>query len=403
MNPHVSFEYSLQRPLPLELRVGVHNLFTRYKDYPVFSFGWWWRRTATATLLCFVAFFATTFSQWVNLSSPAAAAETAFLTFLSMWVALCLGTGLATWIRHRSAPGKWTLMRIVAAVLICGLLARFFDYWLRQICFEIMAPYPATKPMVQHLVAATETGLSYVTSYVTYTLFGGGFAILAYSAELQRWELIKKVRSEAALKVDKQQADMRLSVLQAQVEPHFLFNTLASVRALVRQDPAQSEATLDALVNYLRASIPRMRGGETKSMSTLGQQLDLCGHYLEVMRIRTAGRLGCEMRVPAELLSLSFPPMLLITLVENAVKHGIEPKRGEGVVAISASREDGRLRVSIQDNGVGLQPGVGTGLGLANVRAQLDALYAGQASFGLCSLPGGVRADIEIPVEQVMP
>ena len=381
----------------------MHNAFTRYKDYPVFSFGWWWRRTATATLFCFVAYFATTFSQWLSLSAPVAAAEAAFLTFLSIAVALSFGPGLATWIRHRSAQGRWTLAKIVVAILLAGLLARFLDHWLRQICFDIMAPYPEAKQMSERLRASTETYSSHVTSYVTYTLFGGGFAILAYSAELQRCGLVRKARREAALKVEKQQADMRLSVLQAQVEPHFLFNTLASVRALVRQDPAQSEATLDALVNYLRASIPRMRDGETKSLSTLGQQLDLCGHYLEVMRIRTAGRLGCDMRVPSELRPLSFPPMLLITLVENAVKHGIEPKRGEGLVNIFASREGARLRVSVQDNGIGLQPGVGSGLGLANVRAQLATMYADRARFELRSMPeGGVRAEIEIPVEQEM-
>ncbi len=189
-------------------------------------------------------------------------------------------------------------------------------------------------------------------------------------------------------------------MLQAQVEPHFLFNTLASVRALVRQDPAQAEATLDALVDYLRATIPRLRDGEQALHSTLGQQLDLCASYLELMRLRTAGRLQYAIEAGPDLRVLPFPPLLLISLVENAVKHGIEPKRGPGRIVIDVVREADALTVAVTDDGVGLQPGVGGGLGLANVRAQLETRYAGRAAFALTSAPGsGARAELRIPLE----
>jgi sensor histidine kinase YesM len=185
------------------------------------------------------------------------------------------------------------------------------------------------------------------------------------------------------------------------VEPHFLFNTLASVRALVRQDPAQAETTLDALVDFLRASIPRLRDGESKLHSTLGQQLDLCRSYLALMQVRMGGRLSYAVEADPELRDTAFPPSLLITLTENAIKHGIEPKPGPGRVRILASRHEGKLLVRVVDDGAGLQPGLGTGMGLANVREQLAGRFGGRASFGLHPLPGaGVSAEISIPMEK---
>jgi LytS/YehU family sensor histidine kinase len=187
--------------------------------------------------------------------------------------------------------------------------------------------------------------------------------------------------------------------LQAQVEPHFLFNTLASVRALVRQEPAQAEATLDALVDYLRATIPKLRDEDSALHSTLGQQLDLCASYLELMRLRTAGRLSYSIDVDDALRALPFPPMLLISLVENAIKHGVEPKPGPGKVTIAVERRERDLHVSVIDDGLGLRLGVGGGLGLANVRAQLDTRYGARAGFQLTGEPArGARAELRIPL-----
>lgn len=118
------------------------------------------------------------------------------------------------------------------------------------------------------------------------------------------------------------------------------------------------------------------------------------------MRLRSDGRMTHALDVDPALRALPFPPMLLITLVENAIKHGLEPKRGAGKVTIAAERDGDRLRVAVIDDGVGLQPGLGGGLGLDNVRSQLDALYAHRASFDLRSAPtGGARAQIEVPLD----
>ncbi len=396
----VSPRYSLHQPLPAGMQVGIHNGFTRYKDYPVFSGGWWWRRTLLATLACFVLVFAPTFSSWMNLAPPLPVGLVAFLTFLSCVLALSVGPGVAAFVRHRRLPAGRERVLIVAAIVVFAVVGRVVDYGLRELCFEIMQPYPQTHALSVALRKSL-TPYSYLTSLIFFGALGGGWAIPAYFAELQRWRLAAQVRREEVLRNQKLEADLRLRVLQAQVEPHFLFNTLASVRALIRQDPAQSEATLDALVGYLRASIPRLRADAGETPTTLGQQVELCAHFLEVMRIRTAGRLRCEVNVGPELQRLPFPPMLLITLVENAVKHGIEPRPGAGLVTISASRSDDRLRVCVEDDGLGLQPGVGGGLGLANVRSQLKALYGDRAGFEIVGrAEGGVRAAIEIPLPE---
>ena len=192
------------------------------------------------------------------------------------------------------------------------------------------------------------------------------------------------------------------AVMQAQVEPHFLFNTLASVRALVRQDPAQAEATLDALVDFLRATIPKLR--EDRGLhATLGQQLDLCSSYLALMQVRMGGRLTYDVRAYEALRAVPFPPSLLITLVENAIKHGIEPRPGPGRIEIDAVRDGDALRVQVRDDGAGLQPGLSTGVGLANVREQLAARYGARAAFVLSPAAEGrgVCAEIRVPLGSV--
>jgi sensor histidine kinase YesM len=196
---------------------------------------------------------------------------------------------------------------------------------------------------------------------------------------------------------------MRLAVLQAQVEPHFLFNTMASVRSLVRSDPQRAEATISALVDHLRATLPKLRNTEAGA-TTLGEQLDICRSYLEVMRVRTGERLNYSIQVPRETEALPFPPLMLISLVENAVKHGAEPKPGPCTIEIAAQQVDtdgGRsLQVSVSDDGVGLQEGAGNGVGLANIRDLLATRFGERASFELTGREsGGVVASICVPVE----
>ncbi|HEY6879434.1 MAG TPA: ATP-binding protein, partial [Polyangiales bacterium] len=169
---------------------------------------------------------------------------------------------------------------------------------------------------------------------------------------------------------------------------------LASVRSLIESDPSTAATTIELLVDYLRATIPRLR--ESELDSTLGQQLEICESYLRLMCVRM-GRLGYRIEVGQELRARSFPSLLLITLVENALKHGIEPKVGPGMVVVSAALEEGRLRVHVIDDGVGLRDSCGSGIGLNNVREQLHARYGEHAKFTLSGAArGGACATIEI-------
>ncbi|MFZ6654526.1 sensor histidine kinase [Undibacterium sp. TJN19] len=191
----------------------------------------------------------------------------------------------------------------------------------------------------------------------------------------------------------------RLSALQAQVEPHFLFNTLANLKYLIRTDQQAAQDMLDHLVGYLQNAMPDMRSVS----STLGREMDLVNDYLAVMRIRMGARLRFAVEVAEELRSLPFPPAMLISLVENAVKHGLERASRPGLITISARHEsdgkDALLSVSVVDDGVGLTEQAGQGTGLANIAERLLLLYGRKAS--LFVEPGdgqGVRALLSVPI-----
>ncbi|MFZ6870958.1 sensor histidine kinase [Undibacterium sp. Di27W] len=191
----------------------------------------------------------------------------------------------------------------------------------------------------------------------------------------------------------------RLSALQAQVEPHFLFNTLANLKYLIRTDQQAAQDMLDHLVGYLQNAMPDMRSVS----STLGREMDLVNDYLAVMRIRMGARLRFAVEAAEELRSLPFPPAMLISLVENAVKHGLERASRPGLITISARHEsDGKdelLSVSVVDDGVGLTEQAGQGTGLANIAERLLLLYGRKAS--LFVEPGdgqGVHALLTVPI-----
>ena len=209
-------------------------------------------------------------------------------------------------------------------------------------------------------------------------------------------------REIAVLQRHRQETNLKLLVLQAQIEPHFLFNTLASLRALLREDATRAEAMVDALVRHLRAVLPVVR--TDSETSTLSDQLVICASYLEIMANRMEGRLAYGIDVPHPLLQTPIRPLMLLTLVENAVKHGIEPKVGAGRIRIEAERMTDTagfaVAVRVIDNGVGLSRSVGHGLGLRNVREQLALCYGNRAALSLVSPPeGGTIACLQIPLD----
>jgi signal transduction histidine kinase len=200
--------------------------------------------------------------------------------------------------------------------------------------------------------------------------------------------------AEESLK--RQLVEAQLKMMQAQVEPHFLFNTLASVDYLIETDPKTASKMQKNLIQYLRAALPQMREGST----TLGKEVQLCRAFLEILKFRMEDRLQYSVIVPQGLQSAQFPPMMLQSLVENSIKHGLEPKPEGGSLTISADIANGKLRVTVADTGLGFaiagQPG--TGVGLANVRERLAALYGGAARLGIeANSPAGTIVTIEVP------
>ena len=195
-------------------------------------------------------------------------------------------------------------------------------------------------------------------------------------------------------RMSQQVTEAKLQALQAQVEPHFLYNTLASVQALTEVDPARANEMTGHLIQYLRNALPKMREG----VSTVGQEVELVRAYLSILQMRMGKRLTVDIAVPASLNGLAFPPLMLPSLVENAIKHGLEPQREGGSVIISAQQGDGKLRLIVADTGRGFGETIGAGVGLANIRERLAALYGDAARLTLEeNSPRGVIATIEVP------
>jgi LytS/YehU family sensor histidine kinase len=193
--------------------------------------------------------------------------------------------------------------------------------------------------------------------------------------------------------LEKQALDARLKVLHAQIEPHFLFNTLANVQELVESKSDQAAPVLRSLIAYLRAAMPQL----DDSNATLGAESSLVRAYLELMHMRMPDRLHFDIRVAPELIQQRFPAMALLTLVENAIHHGIDPAEQGGEVDVHAWRDDatGAVHVTVCDTGVGLRETSVPGTGLANLRARLQAFYGSTARLDLQEVqPHGVRATI---------
>jgi sensor histidine kinase YesM len=195
--------------------------------------------------------------------------------------------------------------------------------------------------------------------------------------------------------LERQALDARLHLMQAQVAPHFLFNTLANVQALVDAGSPQASAVLRALISYLRAAVPRLH----KPVTTLGQELELVSAYLELMHMRMPDRLQFELHVDESALGLRCPPMTLLTLVENAVRHGIDPSEEGGRIDIHVQRRDNRVIVRVIDSGVGLrQSSSGLGTGLSTLRERLKLVFGDDAELRVgAHEPHGVVAELDLP------
>jgi hypothetical protein len=195
----------------------------------------------------------------------------------------------------------------------------------------------------------------------------------------------------------RQVVEARMAAMQAQVEPHFLFNTLASIDHLIETDPARASQMQKNLIALLRASMPTMReasGGSANGLRDLGRELPVIRPYLEILKVRMEERLTTEIDVPDGLLSAEFPPMMVQTLVENAIKHGLEPKAEGGNLRVAAEIVHGKLQVTVADTGLGFGKAAtaGTGVGLANIRERLQLLYGTRATLTVAENQPTARA-----------
>jgi len=227
----------------------------------------------------------------------------------------------------------------------------------------------------------------------------GGFGYWLFHTlrtdELARAQLADAECSRESLQA--QMVEARLSALQAQIEPHFLFNTLANVKRLYETAPQRGREMLSSLISYLRAALPTMR----EPGSTLGREIELVRAFLRILQMRMGERLSFSIVAADSLGNARVPPMVLPTLVENAIKHGLSPLPEGGHIEIRARSEDDRqLVIDVVDNGAGFSASGGSGVGLANTRSRLAALYGAEASLSLAiAAPRGVIATVRLPLE----
>jgi sensor histidine kinase YesM len=239
--------------------------------------------------------------------------------------------------------------------------------------------------------------LRYV-GFLLFTAVPAALIAVFYLATVRASDSARRTHEAALARaaLERQAARTHLQLLQAQIEPHFLFNTLATLRRLYQTDAGAARVMLRDVVRYLEASLPQIRASST----TLAHEIALCRAYLNVQQVRMGGRLEVVVDVPEALSGCAFPPMLLATLVENAIKHGLSPLPEGGRITIRASAEGGRLRVCVEDTGRGWGESTGSGVGLANVRERLAMQFGGRARMTLRNTaPRGAAVCIELPGE----
>jgi len=265
----------------------------------------------------------------------------------------------------------------IASGTLIGL--QIGSFALQQI-FSVTLKQPE-KSLFQVIILAITFGM--IATYFFYSK-----SRLKVSQELIQQERIKRLSSE------KEALEANLRLLQAQIEPHFLFNTLSNVLSLIDTDPANGKSMLMDLIHYLRTSLSRT----LHDPITLDQEIDMIKAYLNIQKIRMGDRLRFKIELPDAVRKHPFPPMLLQPLVENAVKHGLEPKMEGGEIMIKAMEEEDLIRIEVMDTGLGFSSFHETGVGIGNVKERIQLLYGEKGRLIIEeNKPSGVRAIIEVP------
>ena len=337
---------------------------------------------------------------------------------------------------HALLPALWYITLTTLALNFCVTAQTMIGHWSelsgaeysRQFCIEYLqafepefsgvpalalaATFAPRRPLTRALVLAA-TALYMIVSYnlffvlrdgwtPTFSDFASGYITTGFCAivyvnygwaRTAEGTLLKTQIRTATLAAELNRA--QLTLLRAQIEPHFLFNTLATVRTLGRYDRAETVKLLDNLQRYFAAALPRLGQDEVE----LHVELELIDAYLRIHQLRMGARLSYELVVAEDLLKSRIPSMMLLTLVENAIKHGINPSLSGGFLQITGRRDGPMLELRVADSGEGMQSQLGTGTGLANIRTRLTMLYGRRATFSITpAVPRGVVAMIRIPI-----
>ena len=332
--------------------------------------------------------FATTLVAWVaaqlpwNMSFLEAAVLFNFVVLMLLW------SGLTAWFGYRKFSGK--LFRYIVLGPLLALVGAFVG---ASIAGLIQGADPLVwlqdSAKVRHIVIA---GLVFGLSYTLVVALIASLRNREYKALAAHLEAERR-RSELSCQL----AESKLRMLQLQIEPHFLFNTLGSAQQLAERGAPEAARLIANLIRFLRAATPSLRNEST----TLAQDAALIEAYLGIMKTRLGARLAYAVSIPDALADFVLPPGMLITLVENAIKHGIEPLPRGGTITVSAEAQAACIALNVIDDGAGLDmlAAPGQGIGLANIRERLALLYGDDAALELQAVePRGFHASIRLPL-----
>lgn len=303
--------------------------------------------------------------------------------FVNFIISQCIGLSICTCVLiaihfFPSDRPIWQTLRVAAALIAGGLCGSYLGAIVSGLGPSILFE---KAPLFQLLTIGVIFG-----SIISY-FFTSREQIAQSQTRIQE-EQIKRLTSEKKL------AEANLQILQAQIEPHFLFNTLSNVLSLLDTDPKKGKSMLMDFIQYLRVSLSKIRDQKT----TLGQEMEMIKAYLNIFKVRMGARLHYKINLPEKLKANSFPPMLIQPLVENAIKHGLEPKIDGGEIFISGEEKNGILRLEVVDTGDGFKDGNNFGMGLSNIRERLQSLYGNSGRLILEeNQPNGLKATIEVP------
>jgi signal transduction histidine kinase len=223
-------------------------------------------------------------------------------------------------------------------------------------------------------------------------LFGFIISYLFISITIISEEKVRRLESE------KNAVEAELRLLQSQMEPHFLFNTLSNILGLIDSDREKARRMLESFTSFVRKSLLAVR----ERTVPLGMEIDTLRNYLDVFQVRMGDRLRYAIDLPEDLQAFRVPPLLLQPLVENALKHGLEPSVSGGQISIRAGRYGDRVRLTVADTGVGIHETKSGGIGIDNVRKRLQLVFGEQALLTLePNEPSGVKATIELPAQEL--